>query len=40
MKTAGEIAEARNATKIDIDDVNKAMEKLKDFYESEDKEFT
>jgi cell division control protein 6 len=38
MKTAGEIAEAKNATKIEIDDVNKAMEKLKDFYESEDKD--
>lgn len=39
MKTAGELAEARNAGKIEIEDVNKAMGKLKDFYGSEDKEF-
>ena len=32
MKTAGEIAEMRNASKIEIEDVNKAIEKLKDFY--------
>jgi len=28
MKTSGEIAESRNAAKIDLDDVNKALEKL------------
>jgi cell division control protein 6 len=31
MKTSGEIAESRNATKIDLDDVNKALEKLEKF---------
>jgi len=35
MKVAGEIAEARNAVKIEIGDVNNAIEKLKDFYGSE-----
>jgi Cdc6-like AAA superfamily ATPase len=30
MKTSGEIAESRNATKIVLEDVNKALEKLKD----------
>jgi len=34
MKVAGETAEARNADKIEIEDVNKAMEKLKDFYDT------
>jgi len=38
MKVAAETAEARNAIKIDLDDVNKAIEKLKDFYDTEDKE--
>jgi len=36
MKFAGEIAETRNAVKIEMDDVNKAMEKLKDFYDYKD----
>jgi cell division control protein 6 len=31
MKASGEIAESRNATKIDLDDVNKALEKLEKF---------
>lgn len=31
MKTSGEIAESKNATKIDLDDVNKALEKLEKF---------
>ncbi|MEM5778117.1 MAG: AAA family ATPase [Candidatus Aenigmatarchaeota archaeon] len=31
MKVSAEIAEARNATKIEMEDVNKAIEKLKDF---------
>jgi cell division control protein 6 len=31
MKASGEIAESRNADKIEIEDVSKAMEKLKDF---------
>jgi len=39
MKAAGEIAEGRNAVKIEIDDVNKAIEKLKDFYDSDNKDF-
>ena len=34
MKVSGEIVEARNASKIEIEDVNKAIEKLKDFYSS------
>ncbi len=33
MKNAGEIAENRNAEKIEVEDVKKAAEKLKDFYE-------
>jgi cell division control protein 6 len=32
MKVAGEIAEARNADKIGLDDVKNAIEKIKDFY--------
>lgn len=35
MKVAGEATEARNADKIEIEDVNKAMEKLKDFYDTD-----
>lgn len=32
MKSCGEIATKRDAPKIAVDDVNKALEKLKDFY--------
>jgi cell division control protein 6 len=39
MKTAGEVAEGRNAAKIEIEDVNKSIEKLKDFYSSDYKNF-
>lgn len=40
MKVAAETAENRNATKIDIEDVNKAMEKLKEFYDTTEKDFS
>jgi cell division control protein 6 len=33
MKNAGEIAEGRNSEKIEVGDVEKAIEKLKDFYQ-------
>ena len=40
MKISGETAESRNANKIELEDVNKAMEKLKDFYDSDYKDFS
>jgi cell division control protein 6 len=36
MKTAGELATSRNAPKINTEDVNKALEKLEDFYSKTD----
>ena len=39
MKTAGEIATNRNAPKITTEDVNKALEKLEDFYKEDSQSF-